>query len=50
MVCAAARFANGALGVIDATTAAFPGSLERIEIAGEKGSASLAGTSLLVQV
>ncbi len=49
MVCAAARFANGALGVIDATTAAFPGFLERIEIAGEKGSASLAGTSLLAQ-
>ena len=49
MVCAAARFANGALGVIDATTAAFPGAPERIDIAGEKGSASLAGTSLLVQ-
>ena len=50
MVCAAARFANGALGTIDATTAAYPGFLERIEFACEKGSAVLAGTSLLVQL
>lgn len=50
MVCAAARFANGALGVIDATTAAYPGFPERIEIACEKGSATLAGTELLVQL
>jgi UDP-N-acetyl-2-amino-2-deoxyglucuronate dehydrogenase len=49
MVCAAARFANGAFGTIDATTAAFPGFLERIEIIGEKGSATIAGTELLVQ-
>ena len=40
MVCAAARFANGAFGTIDATTAAYPGFLERIEIIGEKGSAA----------
>ena len=49
MVCAAARFANGAIGVIDATTAAYPGFPERIEIACEKGSATLAGSELLVQ-
>ncbi len=49
MVASAVRFANGALGVIDATTAAFPGAAERIDIAGTKGSASLAGTSLTVQ-
>lgn len=49
LVCAAVRFADGALGVIDATTAAYPGFPERIEIAGEKGSAQLVGTSLLVQ-
>ncbi|MBD0416116.1 Gfo/Idh/MocA family protein [Oryzicola mucosus] len=49
MVCAAARFANGAFGTIDATTAAYPGFLERIEIIGEKGSATIAGTELLVQ-
>jgi predicted dehydrogenase len=49
MVCAAARFANGAFGTIDATTAAYPGFLERIEIIGEKGTATIAGTELLVQ-
>jgi predicted dehydrogenase len=49
MVAAAVRFANGALGVIDATTAAYPGFSERIEIAAEKGSAALVGNSLLVQ-
>ncbi len=48
-VVAGVRFANGALGVIDATTAAFPGAAERIDISGSKGSASLAGTSLMVQ-
>lgn len=50
MVCAAARFANGAFGTIDATTAAYPGFLERIEIVGEKGTAVLVGTELLVQL
>jgi UDP-N-acetyl-2-amino-2-deoxyglucuronate dehydrogenase len=35
------RFANGALGVIEASTAAFPGSLKRIEISGSEGSAVL---------
>lgn len=49
LVCAAARFANGSFGTIEATTAAYPGSLERIEFIGEKGSATLAGTELLVQ-
>lgn len=33
------RFANGALGVIEATTAAYPGALKRIEIHGTSGSA-----------
>ena len=49
MVCAAARFENGAFGTIDATTAAYPGFLERIDLVCEKGTASLAGTALLVQ-
>ena len=49
LVCAAVRFANGAFGTIEATTAAYPGFLERIEIIGDKGSATLAGTELLVQ-
>ncbi|MEM0927050.1 MAG: Gfo/Idh/MocA family oxidoreductase, partial [Planctomycetota bacterium] len=35
------KFASGALGVIEATTTAFPGSLKRIEIAGSQGSAIL---------
>lgn len=33
------RFANGALGVIEATTAAFPGYLKKVEIHGSTGSA-----------
>lgn len=38
-VVATLKFANGALGVIEATTAAFPGYLKRIEIHGSAGSA-----------
>jgi predicted dehydrogenase len=38
---AALRFANGALGVIEATTAASPGYLKRIEIHGSEGSAAM---------
>ncbi|MDI6029530.1 Gfo/Idh/MocA family oxidoreductase [Corticibacterium sp. UT-5YL-CI-8] len=49
MVCAAARFANGAIGTIDATTAAYPGFLEEIILTCQKGTARLAGTQLLVQ-
>lgn len=36
---ASIRFANGALGVIEATTAAYPGYLKRIELHGSQGSA-----------
>ena len=39
LVCAAARFASGAVGVIDATTAAYPGGPERIELIGTLGTA-----------
>ncbi|KAA1262421.1 putative 4,5-dihydroxyphthalate dehydrogenase [Rubripirellula obstinata] len=35
------KFENGALGVIEATTTAFPGSLKRIEISGSHGTAVL---------
>ncbi len=35
------RFSHGALGVIEATTGAFPGTYKRIEIAGTQGSATL---------
>ena len=49
LVCAAVKFGNGALGVVHATTAAFPGFPERIELIGEKGTALMQGTSLDVQ-
>jgi predicted dehydrogenase len=48
LVCAAVRFAGGAVGVIDATTAAYPGGPERIELVGTEGAATLAGTALAV--
>lgn len=38
---ATVRFANGALGVIEASTAIYPGYLKRIEIHGTEGSAVL---------
>jgi predicted dehydrogenase len=46
LVCAAVRWQSGALGVIEATTAAYPGAAERIELTGTLGTASLAGTAL----
>ena len=48
LVCAAVKFESGALGVIEATTTAYPGFPERIEITGETGSAAIAGTELKV--
>jgi predicted dehydrogenase len=48
LVCAAVRFGGGALGVIEATTSAYPGFPERIEITGETATAVLAGTRLQV--
>jgi predicted dehydrogenase len=47
-VCAAVKFANGALGTIDATTTAYPGFPERIEIVATAATAVLAGTELKV--
>ena len=44
LVCAALRWKNGTLGVVYATTGNFPGVPERIEIMGERGTATLAGT------
>ena len=41
-------FASGAVGVIEATTAAYPGAPERIELVGTLGTAALAGTALSV--
>jgi predicted dehydrogenase len=46
---AALRFGNGAIGTIDATTCAYPGSPERIEIVGSLGTATLAGTGLALR-
>ncbi len=46
---AALRLDNGAIGTIDATTCAYPGSLERIEIIGTAGTASLIGTGLALR-
>ena len=48
LVAAAVRYENGAIGTIDATTAAYPGFPERIEIIGETATASLAGSDLVV--
>jgi len=39
IACATVEYANGAVGVIDATTVAYPGYPERIDVAGAKGSA-----------
>jgi UDP-N-acetyl-2-amino-2-deoxyglucuronate dehydrogenase len=49
LACAALRFQNGALGVVHATTTAYPGYPERIELIGTQGSALLEGTSLRAQ-
>lgn len=49
MVCVAVRFASGAIGTIDATTAAYPGFHEEIVITGETGTLALRGGELLAQ-
>lgn len=46
LVCASVRWRNGAFGVIEATTAAYPGFAERIDLIGEQGTAALSGTAL----
>ena len=43
LVSAAVRYANGAVGTIEATTAAYPGGGERIEFIGTRGTALLSG-------
>ena len=45
---AALRFAGGAIGTIDATTAAYPGYPERIALICEHGTASIEGARLKV--
>jgi UDP-N-acetyl-2-amino-2-deoxyglucuronate dehydrogenase len=44
------RFKNGALGTVHATTSAYPGFPERIELIGTRGTAQLEGTSLKMQI
>ena len=46
MVAAALRYEGGAMGTVNATTCAFPGLPEVIEIIGAKGTAILEGTAL----
>lgn len=50
VVTASLRYGNGLLATVDATTVAYPGLPERIEIAGTQGSARLSGDSLEVQL
>lgn len=50
IACATLQFANGAVGVVDATTAAYPGFPERIEITGTLGTAVLEAEKLTVQI
>ena len=45
---AALRFENGALGCVDATTCAYPGFPERIQVLCENGTAVITGTELNV--
>jgi UDP-N-acetyl-2-amino-2-deoxyglucuronate dehydrogenase len=49
LVCAAVRWRSGAHGVIEATTAAYPGAAERIELIGSLATASLLGSALEVR-
>ncbi len=46
IACGVIEFANGAIGTIDATTVAYPGFPERIELAGEKATAVLSAETL----
>lgn len=41
------KFANGALGTIECSTAVFPGTLKRIEVMGTKGTAILEESKLI---
>jgi predicted dehydrogenase len=49
MAAGALRFANGALGTVNATTCAYPGFPDSIELIGTRGTARIEGTSLDVR-
>jgi predicted dehydrogenase len=46
-IVATVKFANGALGTIECSTAVFPGALKRIEIMGTEGTAILEESNLI---
>ena len=46
VVCAVMKYANGATGVLQASTAFWPGYTERVEIHGVKGTAIISGDKL----
>lgn len=46
LVCACVRFGNNAIGTINATTAAYPGSPERIDLICKNATASLVGNAI----
>ncbi len=50
IACATVEYASGAVGVIDATTVAYPGYPERIDLAGTKGTAVVEAERLVVNV
>jgi predicted dehydrogenase len=50
LAAAVVRFRNGAIGTVHATTSAYPGFPERIELIGTRGTAQLEGTSLKIQL
>lgn len=50
LVAAAVSFKSGAIGTVHATTTAYPGYPERIELIGTRGTALLEGTSLKIDL
>ena len=50
LVAATVKFKNGAIGTVHATTTAYPGFPERIELIGTRGAALLEGPSLKVEL
>lgn len=50
LVAAVVEFKNGAIGTVHATTTAYPGFPERIELIGTKGTALLEGPSLRIEL
>lgn len=49
LVAGAVRFSGGAVGSIHATTAAYPGHPDAVELIGTEGTARIEGTALLAQ-